>query len=124
MPLAPSCNRALAADSASSRLSTICPRGTATPYFERMAFAWYSCIFIFCDERERTRHPNTRKNGACWGPRTAPLPRLDAPDCLLLRRLPKIDETGDCIGRKRARTTMQLTSVLYNHQFRQSWVIF
>ncbi len=31
-----------AASSASSRVSTICPRGTATPYFDRMAFPWYS----------------------------------------------------------------------------------
>ena len=33
---------ARAASSASSRLSTICPRGTATPYFDRMVFPWYS----------------------------------------------------------------------------------
>src|SRR5271157_4253434 len=91
MPVAPSCNRALAAASASSRRSTMCPRGTATPYFERMAFAWYSCIFIFYDERERTvtltRAKSPQKDGVRWGPRTAPLLRLDEPDCLLLTRM-------------------------------------
>src|SRR5271167_2293640 len=87
MPLAPSCNRDLAAVSASSRLSTMCPRGTATPYFERMAFAWYSCIFIFDDDRGRTN----------------PLLRL-------LRRLHKSNETGDCIGAQRVRAMTPVTN--------------
>src|SRR5271157_4043223 len=103
MPVAPSCNRALAAASASSRLSTMCPRGTATPYFERMAFAWYSCIFIFYD----------------CGERTAPLLRLGAPDCLLLRGLHKSNETGDCIGRSAAVASAQRTA----YKFRVSSVI-
>src|SRR5882724_11934333 len=45
-PVAPAEKRFLAARSASSREVTISPRGTATPYFDRIAFAWYSWIFI------------------------------------------------------------------------------
>src|SRR5208337_246076 len=100
MPVAPSCNRALAAASASSRLSTMCPRGTATPYFERMAFPWYSCIFIFYDDRERTNS----------------LLQPDGPDCLLLRGLHKSNETADCIGREQGVTSAQRTA----HKFRVS----
>src|SRR5437763_8206011 len=45
-PVAPAEKRFLAARSASSREVTISPRGTATPNFDRIAFAWYSWIFI------------------------------------------------------------------------------
>ena len=38
----PASNLFLAAVSAASRLSTISPRGTATPYFFRIFLAWYS----------------------------------------------------------------------------------
>src|SRR5208283_4985459 len=95
MPVAPSCKSALAALSASSRLSTICPRGTATPYFERMAFAWYSCIFIFYDDCGRTF---TRYSGC--------MRRIV---CSLLRGLHKNYETGDCIGGTRARAMTSIT---------------
>src|SRR5271157_5482220 len=70
-------------------------------------------------------HPRRRKcgiswgpqeNGACWGPRTAPLLRPGAPDCLLLRRLHKSYETGDCIGRSAAVASAQRTA----HKFRVS----
>src|SRR5438270_9286383 len=45
-PFAPALSRRLAASSASSRVAAISPRGIATPYLARIAFAWYSWIFI------------------------------------------------------------------------------
>src|SRR5207237_8036548 len=45
--------RFLAARSASSRLATISPRGTLTPYLAMMALAWYSWIFMRRNEPSR-----------------------------------------------------------------------
>src|SRR5258706_11920582 len=45
-PLAPEPSSDLAALSASSRVVTISPRGTATPYLARIVLAWYSWIFM------------------------------------------------------------------------------
>src|SRR2546426_10466655 len=40
--------------SASSALSVTRPRGTGTPYRERISFAWYSCTFMVVALRWRS----------------------------------------------------------------------